>query len=357
MKEKICVFGTGRYYQTKKEELETEYEIVSFIDNRILPGQTDQMDQVTVSRPSDWIKSAGKMRVMMMSADWMSMWEQLVAMGVEDDRILFALDMKPYYDTTEELVGERGIDVSSKDRRVVFREGEKESYVTSEAELKTYFRKLYHQKYPYIQLISEMPMKPSSRRFGFERGMAVDRIYIERFLRENKSCIHGTVIEIGDDRYMSAYRDQIDNPVTMHVNGWGGMKGNLATGEGIVDDFADCLICTQTLQHIFDIQACVKNIYRLLKPGGTALITNGCIAELSLYDYHNWGEFWKFTDMTACKLFQESFGPEKIKVDTFGNMKVAIAMLYGLCAEDLPEDVFAYQDEQYPMIVAVKATK
>lgn len=357
MKEKICVFGAGAYFASKRECLEKRYEVKAFIDNRLPQGQTEIKDNITVYHPDDWKQLSGDMKIILMSADWMSMWKQLISMEIDDSRILFALEMQPYYDTTEELISERNIHVFSDSKKVIFQENEHKTEIISEQELKKYFRSLFNEKYPYIKLIAEMPMKPSSRRFGFERGMAVDRVFIEDFIKKNSNLIRGTVIEIGDDRYMSEYKGQIENSIVMHVNGWGGIKGDLSTGEGIDNDLADCLICTQTLQHIYDIHPCIKNIYRLLKPGGTALVTNGCLAELSLYDYHNWGEYWKFTDQTAARMFGESFKMENVTIETYGNMKIAMAFLYGMCAEELLEDDFLYRDEQYPMIIAIKATK
>ena len=46
-----------------------------------------------------------------------------------------------------------------------------------------------------------------------------------------------------------------------------------------------------------------------------------------------------------------------IAVQSWGNVKTAIAYQYGLCAEDLKEEDFAYQDEQFPVIVTVSVTK
>ena len=44
-------------------------------------------------------------------------------------------------------------------------------------------------------------LTPISRYFGFDRGLPVDRYYIERFLARNASEIAGRVLEVGDDGY------------------------------------------------------------------------------------------------------------------------------------------------------------
>ena len=42
---------------------------------------------------------------------------------------------------------------------------------------------------------------PVSRVFGLDRGLPVDRWYIERFLEHHADDIRGVVLEFGDDRY------------------------------------------------------------------------------------------------------------------------------------------------------------
>ena len=44
-------------------------------------------------------------------------------------------------------------------------------------------------------------LTPISQCFGFDRGLPVDRYYIERFLARHASEIVGRVLEIGDDTY------------------------------------------------------------------------------------------------------------------------------------------------------------
>ncbi len=357
IKEKICVFGMGLYYSAKKETLSEKYEIVAFIDNRVSVGKTEKYEDVIVYNPKDWTAEHRDISIVLMAADWYGMWSQLKELGISDEHIVLSYNMRPFYDRTEEFFADNGIEIWIRFGKIVVFDGKTEQVVNDVSELQGLIRNTYLDKDPLIKAVIDMPQKPSSTRFGLERGTPIDRVFIERFLDENRECIHGTVIEIGDDRYMKKYSDLIDNPVILHVNGWGGLKGNLATGEGIVENYADCLICTQTLQHIYDIRSSIANIYRLLKPSGTALITNGCIGELSLYDYNNWGEYWKCTDMAMKELFCECFENEKIDVKSYGNVKMAIGFLYGMCAEDFSEEDFNYQDVQYPMIVAIKVQK
>src|SRR5690606_16767017 len=42
---------------------------------------------------------------------------------------------------------------------------------------------------------------PINRHWGWERGVPIDRHYIELFLEEHRASIRGRVLEIGDDTY------------------------------------------------------------------------------------------------------------------------------------------------------------
>ena len=144
----------------------------------------------------------------------------------------------------------------------------------------------------------------------------------------------------------------------MHVLGGNGMKKiNLESGEGCEENSIDCFICTQTLQMILDINSSIKNIYRLLKPNGTALVTIHGIAALSRSDSASWGEYWRLTKSACNKLFSKYFGDNNIEVITYGNVKTACAFLYGLCEEQLEQQDFIYDDERYQVIIGIVARK
>ena len=44
-------------------------------------------------------------------------------------------------------------------------------------------------------------LEPVSRKFGFDRGLPIDRFYIEQFLATHQTNVRGHVLELGDDTY------------------------------------------------------------------------------------------------------------------------------------------------------------
>ena len=127
-------------------------------------------------------------------------------------------------------------------------------------------------------------------------------------------------------------------------------NANLETGEGIRDNVADCFILTQTLMYIFDLEAAVKNIVRMLKPGGVALITASFLSQNSQRCMDNYGAYFNFNSGTFEKLFDGN-GASVLDSGSYGNVKTVMAHLVGMCAEDLDESDFDINDKYYPLIV------
>ena len=61
---------------------------------------------------------------------------------------------------------------------------------------------------------------PISRKFGVDRGLPVDRFYIERFLEAEADSIRGQVLEIGEDTYTRRFGGQrVTGNDVLHVTG------------------------------------------------------------------------------------------------------------------------------------------
>ena len=203
-------------------------------------------------------------------------------------------------------------------------------------------------------------VQPISRVFGFDRGTPIDRVYIENFLEKNKNLIKGVVCEIAEDTYSKKFGANVEKYEILHYtkdNKKATIIGDLTNTTTLPEAIIDCFILTQTLNFIYDFKAAIKGIYHMLKPGGIALITVGGLSQISRYDYNRWGDYWRFTDLSIKKAFEEVFGEGNVEVETYGNVLSAIAFLHGISAEELTEDELFYKDEDYQVIICIKAVK
>lgn len=205
-------------------------------------------------------------------------------------------------------------------------------------------------------------LTPISRVFGLDRGLPIDRYYIEKFLAAHTANIEGRVLEIGDRRYTRKFGgDQVSQSDVLHYitgNPEATIVADLTRADGIPEGTFDCIICTQTLQFIFDFRAALRHLARILKPGGVLLVTTTGISKIARREgVDPWGEYWGFTAQAAKRLFEEFFPPDRITVATYGNVLTAIAFLHGLAAEELQREELDYWDPDYELLVAVCAVK
>jgi hypothetical protein len=70
-----------------------------------------------------------------------------------------------------------------------------------------------------------------------------------------------------------------------------------------------------------------------------------------------WGDYWRFTNASAQRLFSRVFGPENVTVVTYGNVFAACAFLHGLAVHELREQELDYHDADYQVIIGVRAVR
>jgi SAM-dependent methyltransferase len=209
-----------------------------------------------------------------------------------------------------------------------------------------------------------------SRRFGLDRGQAIDRYYIDDFLRRHavgpagyeRDGIRGRVLEIGEPRYARGFGDpaaidQIDVLDISPLNSQATIVADLAEGRSVPSAAFDCVLCTQTLLLIYDVPAAVRTLHRILKPGGMLLATMPGISQICHPEMETLGDCWRFTTFSARRLFEEVFDPSDITVEAYGNVLAAAAFLYGLTVEDLTREELDAHDPDYQVTIAVKAVK
>lgn len=134
---------------------------------------------------------------------------------------------------------------------------------------------------------------PIGRLFGFDRGLSVDRWYVERFLRLHAVDIRGRVLEVADSAYTARF--------------------------------------------------------------GGAAVTRADV--LSRYDADRWAEWWRFTRASLERLLAEQFGSANVQVQVHGNVKTAVTLLHGLACEDIRKSDLEAVDADYELVLTARAVR
>jgi SAM-dependent methyltransferase len=204
-------------------------------------------------------------------------------------------------------------------------------------------------------------LQPINRDYGNSRGLEIDRYYIEKFLAEYADDIHGRVLEIKHNTYTKKYgqarvtKSDVLHPVEGNPDST--IIADLTKADDLLSNTFDTIIFTQTLQFIYDIHTVIATLHRILKPGGVLLATASGMAQLSLNDFDQWGEYWRFTSLSARLLFEEAFSVGNVSVQPYGNVLAAISFLEGLACEDLKQSELDARDRSYEVLIAVRAVK
>lgn len=204
-------------------------------------------------------------------------------------------------------------------------------------------------------------LEPISDVWGLDRGLPIDRYYIEAFLTANATKIRGNVLEIGDDYYTRRFGgDKVVKSDILHVSSdspKATIIGDLTRGEDLPQAVFDCIVCTQTLQFIYDVEAAVRSCYAMLAPGGELLATFPGISQISRYDMDHWGDYWRLTSASAHQLFAKVFQSNLIEIKYYGNVLAATAFLHGIAVEELLPEELNRHDPDYQVLISVRAEK
>jgi peptidoglycan/xylan/chitin deacetylase (PgdA/CDA1 family) len=201
---------------------------------------------------------------------------------------------------------------------------------------------------------------PVSREWGYDRGVPVDRRYIEDFLAAHSSDISGSVLEVQEDDFTQRFggprvvRGEVidlddSNPRATLI-------ADLRSAVDIAGAQFDCIILTQTLHVIDDMPAALAECHRILKPGGVLLATLPAASRVCL-EYGEDGDLWRLTPAGARALVERSFGPANVETTPYGSVLTNVAFLHGLACDELTDEEFEATDPYHPVLVGVRATK
>jgi SAM-dependent methyltransferase len=206
-------------------------------------------------------------------------------------------------------------------------------------------------------------LSPVSAVFGQDRDLiSIERHYIEEFLEAHSNDICGRVLEFGDPAYTHKFGGnrvtQADVLSYVEGNPQATIVADITDAPHIDDNSFDCIIITQTLQMIFEVDRAIATLERILKPGGVVLCTSHGMTRVARREgVDDWGEYWHFTSQSKRRLFRVVFPRENVDVSTVGNVFTCICNLHGLAARELDPDELSTHDPNFEMLVMVRAVK
>lgn len=197
---------------------------------------------------------------------------------------------------------------------------------------------------------------PISGRYGADRGTAIDRRFIEDFVNCHRAGITGTVLEVENGNYTRAFGSDVRESIVIGISPGEHITliSDLVDLKEIGSETVDCVILTQTLQFVYDLQAAAASVHRILKPGGHLIMTVPAIQPLGP---DAWPHYWSFTPASARRIVADAFPGAAIIVRSYGNVLTGMAFLHGLSLEELDPGRVDRHDPRYPIVIGVHAVK
>jgi SAM-dependent methyltransferase len=112
-------------------------------------------------------------------------------------------------------------------------------------------------------------------RRGFDRGTPIDRYYLEKFLDTHRALITGRVLEVQLPSYTERFGEHVCESHTVDINPEfrSTYTCDLADAAQIPTDYYDCFLVPNTLQHLVTLEPALRTMLRVVKPGGTILLS------------------------------------------------------------------------------------
>jgi hypothetical protein len=196
---------------------------------------------------------------------------------------------------------------------------------------------------------------PFSACYGFDRGTPVDRYYLERFLMQHRSDIRGDVLEIQVPAYTQRFGSDLTSLHTVDISPQFGATYtcDLASSAGVVpSNRYDCFLLPNTLCVLRDVEGCLREALRIVKPGGAILATTAVLGQVSPD-----GDFWRLSAAGWRELTSRAWPGCEVTVVAYGHCLAATAALQGLALEELTPAELDPVDPMFPVLVAIRCRK
>lgn len=165
----------------------------------------------------------------------------------------------------------------------------------------------------------------------FHAGFWVRR-RLRAALMEARGRAHGVLFDVGCGQkpYAAMLRDRISRYIGMEYAPGSGYRGNAADVFGdaakipLASSSVDTVLCTEVLEHVPDPDAVVREIARVLKPGGAVI----CTAPFC-YPVHDDYDFFRYSPGTVATLMRRH-GLDVISERPLAGTAVTLAVLFNL---------------------------
>jgi SAM-dependent methyltransferase len=201
---------------------------------------------------------------------------------------------------------------------------------------------------------------------GRQRGTPVIRYYWDRFLDRHRADIRGHALEIGATLSLQRLggpavtrADALDLAARDGIT----IVADISRADALHADTYDCIVVPFTMHLIYDLDAAMHHLVRILKPGGVLLVNFPCV------DYYfprglDMGTgaalfvHWWFTPLQVQNLLRrQGLDDGNFVLVSDGNLFARVAYQMNLPVEELGAEERDFRDEGHPLVIGARVVK
>lgn len=180
-------------------------------------------------------------------------------------------------------------------------------------------------------------------------GVSVYDALVRRFLRPRLTAFAGPGLVLGFDAE-SGWTDVLPAAADVKViRATGRSEPELTEAASV-----DWVVLDRCLQWLPEMAVALEKVVGRLRPGA-ALVT--LFTGIARAEPGERAPLWSVAPYAARRLHEERRELERVEVEQYGNVTLALAWIYRLPADNLTERELAAVDPAYPVLVAVTASK
>jgi len=197
---------------------------------------------------------------------------------------------------------------------------------------------------------------PLSAQFGADRGTPIDRYYLHRFMARHRAWITGEVLEVQSASYASRFGQAVARVDTFDIDPR--FKPTFVCDLGdaaavLPDSRYDCVLLPNTLHHLRLITPALRQVVRVLKPGGVVLASACGFVPL----IPDGPDYWHLSAEGWREIASQALAGHQVDIEAHGNCLAALAAVMGIAVEELTTAELDHHDWRYPVSVTMFCRK
>ena len=161
------------------------------------------------------------------------------------------------------------------------------------------------------------------------------------------------VLEIQDSAYTQLFGHDVDTAHSIDINPTFNPTYvcDLAQSKNVIPDATyDCFLLPNTLCVLRDIEDCLRQALRVIRPRGVILASTAALVPLT----GDASDYWHLSAAGWHEVAARAWGPAgEYHIESHGNCLAAVAAMLGLAHEELDPAELDVNDPRYPVLVTL----